>query len=144
MYTVLVEVIHLLLPHSLINWGKEDIHFEAKRGRYSIKIMGWGIFNGIEKYTSWLLLIFVNVNTNKNYTLASEVNLQIILSSAVLHILNWVFHCSTLTAELHKQIAFFLTVQQAVTPTKDFPAPQGSTITPDLNKVCSQRSLKVT
>ncbi len=25
-------------------------------------------------------------------------------------------------------------MQQAVTPTKDLPAPQGSTITPDLNK----------
>ena len=30
------------------------------------------------------------------------------LSSAVLHILNWVFHCSTLTPELHRTIAFFL------------------------------------
>ena len=32
-------------------------------------------------------------------------NLQIMLSSAVLHILNWVFHCSTLTPELHSTMA---------------------------------------
>ena len=39
------------------------------------------------------------------------------LSSAVLHILNCVFHCSTLTPLLQRTIAFFLTVQHAVTPT---------------------------
>lgn len=34
-----------------------------------------------------------------------------------------VFHCSTETPELHKTRHLFLTVQQAVTPTRDFPAP---------------------
>ena len=63
---------------------------------------------------------------------ASEVNRQITESSAVDHILNCCFHCSTETPLLHKTMAFFLTVQQAVTPTKLFPAPQGKTITPDL------------
>ena len=53
------------------------------------------------------------------------------LSSAVLHILNWVFHCSTLTPLLQSTMAFLRTVQQAVTPTRLFPAPHGSTITPD-------------
>ena len=65
-------------------------------------------------------------------SLALLVNLQIMLSSAVLHILNCCFHCSTLTPELQSTMAFFLTVQQAVTPTRDLPAPHGSTITPDL------------
>jgi hypothetical protein len=59
-------------------------------------------------------------------------DLQIMLSSAVLHILNWVFHCSTLTPELQRTMAFLRTVQHAVTPTSDLPAPHGSTITPDL------------
>ena len=49
--------------------------------------------------------------------MSRDIYLQIMLSSAVLHILNWVFHCSTLTPLLHRTIAFFLTVQQAVTPT---------------------------
>ncbi len=61
---------------------------------------------------------------------ASEVNLQIVLSSAVDHILNWVFHCSTDTPELHKIKARLLTVQAAVTPTKVLPAPQGKTMIP--------------
>lgn len=56
-------------------------------------------------------------------SLASLVNRQIIESSAVDHILNCCFHCSTDTPELHKTSARFLTVQQAVTPTKLLPAP---------------------
>jgi hypothetical protein len=61
-------------------------------------------------------------------------DLQIMLSSAVLHILNCVFHCSTLTPELQRTMAFLRTVQHAVTPTSDLPAPHGSTITPDLDR----------
>merc|ERR1719245_2541091 len=65
-------------------------------------------------------------------SLASEVNLQMVESSAVDHILNCCFHCSTETPLLQSTMAFFRTVQQAVTPTKLFPAPQGKTMTPDL------------
>ena len=56
-------------------------------------------------------------------SLASLVNRQIIESSAVDHILNCCFHCSTETPELHRTRARFLTVQHAVTPTKLLPAP---------------------
>lgn len=54
---------------------------------------------------------------------ASLVNRQIIESSAVDHILNCCFHCSTDTPELHRTRARLRTVQQAVTPTKLLPAP---------------------
>lgn len=63
------------------------------------------------------------------------------LSSAVDHILNCCFHCSTETPELHRTNARFLIVQQAVTPTNDLPAPQGKTITPDLNKNSTKKCL---
>ncbi|KAH9387732.1 hypothetical protein TYRP_008926 [Tyrophagus putrescentiae] len=46
------------------------------------------------------------------------------LSSAVLHNLNCIRHCSTETEELQS------TRQQAVTPTRNLPAPQGRTMTP--------------
>merc|ERR1719471_2764733 len=44
-------------------------------------------------------------------SLASEVKRQIIESSAVDHILNCCFHCSTETPELQSTIAFLRTVQ---------------------------------
>lgn len=56
-------------------------------------------------------------------SLASEVNRQIWLSSMVDHILNWAFHCSTETAELPNTKHRLRTVQAAVTPTSDLPAP---------------------
>ena len=55
--------------------------------------------------------------------MASEVNLQIKLSSTVDHILNWDLHCSTATPEVHRTKHLFLTVHAAVTPTRVLPAP---------------------
>lgn len=49
-------------------------------------------------------------------SLASDVKRHIIESSAVDHILNWAFHCSTETPELQRTKQRFLTVQHAVTP----------------------------
>lgn len=37
--------------------------------------------------------------------------------------------------DVHKTNVLFLTVQAAVIPTSDFPAPQGSTIIPDLARL---------
>lgn len=54
---------------------------------------------------------------------ASVAYLQIMLSSAVDHILNCCFHCSTDTPELHNTSARLRTVQHAVTPTRLLPAP---------------------
>mgnify|MGYP003571710627 CR=1 FL=1 len=50
----------------------------------------------------------------------------------------WFLHCSTATALVHKTIADFLSVDVAVTPTRVFPAPQGSTMIPDLRGVKSR------
>ncbi len=57
-------------------------------------------------------------------SLTSEVKRQIMLSSAVLHSLNCIRHCSTETEKLQS------TRQQEVTPTKNLSAPQGRTTTP--------------
>ena len=80
---------------------------------------------------------------------ASEVNLAIISSVAVDHILNCARHCYEIiefilivmkthldsntrcTPDVHRTIQRFRTVVQAVTPTKVLPAPHGRTITPD-------------
>ena len=55
-----------------------------------------------------MLLVDPEKNIGKKTTqkLWKKPYLQIMLSSAVLHILNWVFHCSTLTPELHSTIAY--------------------------------------
>lgn len=58
---------------------------------------------------------------------ASWVKRQIVLSSAVDHILNCVFHCSTETPELQRIRARLLIVHAVVTPTSVLPAPQGNT-----------------
>jgi hypothetical protein len=70
----------------------------------------------------------INIALPIGLSLASDVNRQIIESSAVDHILNCCFHCSTLTPLLHRTKALFLTVQHAVTPTNDFPALENSQI----------------
>ena len=72
-------------------------------------------------------------------SLASEVKQQIMLSSAVLHSLNCIRHCSTETKELQITRQRFRTVQQAVTPAKDLPAPQGSTMTPERARPSSSK-----
>ncbi len=66
---------------------------------------------------------------------ASEVKRQIWESSMVDHILNWAFHCSTDTEEFPSTRQRLRTVQAAVTPTSDLPAPAGqnSRITKHLN-----------
>lgn len=68
-------------------------------------------------------------------SLASEVNLQIKLSSTVDHILNWDLHCSTATPEVARQMHLFLTVQAAVTPTRVFPAPRTKRFSFPCNKI---------
>lgn len=75
----------------------------------------------------WVCVIIEYVVTNIpqpiGLSFASLVKRQIIESSAVDHILNCCFHCSTDTPELHSTRARLRTVQQAVTPTKLLPAP---------------------
>lgn len=67
--------------------------------------------------------VVTNIPHPIGLSFASLVNRQIIESSAVDHILNCCFHCSTDTPELHSTRARLRTVQQAVTPTKLLPAP---------------------
>ena len=43
---------------------------------------------------------------------------------------NWYFHWSTDTALVHSTSVLFLTRAAALTPTRLFPAPQGSTMMP--------------
>ena len=46
--------------------------------------------------------------------------------------MNCSFHCCTLALLMHMIMVAFLMVVAAVTPVSDFPAPQGSTMMPDL------------
>lgn len=68
----------------------------------------------------------------RNLSLLSEVKRQIWSSRMFDHRLNWKAHWSTETAFVAKQRQLFFIRQAAETPTRDFPAPQGSTIIPDL------------
>lgn len=68
----------------------------------------------------------------RNLSLLSEVKRQIWSSCMVDHNLNWKAHWSTETAFVAKQRQLFFMRHAAETPTRDFPAPQGSTIMPDL------------
>lgn len=67
--------------------------------------------------------VVINIPQPIGLSFASLVNRQIMESSAVDHILNCCFHCSTDTPELQSTRARLRTVQQAVTPTKLLPAP---------------------
>lgn len=68
----------------------------------------------------------------RNLSLLSDVKRQIWSSRMVDHNLNWNAHWSTETAFVAKQRQLFLIRDAAETPTRDFPAPQGKTIMPDL------------
>lgn len=68
----------------------------------------------------------------RNLSLLSDVNRQIWSSRMVDHNLNWNAHWSTETALVAKQRQLFFIREAADTPTKDFPAPHGNTIIPDL------------
>lgn len=68
----------------------------------------------------------------RNLSLLSDVNRHICSSRIVDQSLNWKAHWSTETAFVAKQRQLFFIRQAAETPTRDFPAPQGRTIIPDL------------
>lgn len=79
-----------------------------------------------ERLVVWPSMEYVLMATEQpiGLSLASDVKRQICESSMVDHILNWAFHCSTDTEEFPNTRQRFRTVQAAVTPTRDFPAPE--------------------
>lgn len=79
-----------------------------------------------ERLVVWPSMEYVLMATEQpmGLSLASDVKRQICESSMVDHILNWDFHCSTDTEEFPNTRQRLRTVQAAVTPTRDFPAPE--------------------
>jgi hypothetical protein len=49
----------------------------------------------------------------------------------LVNFLSWFFHYGITIDELQNTIVFFFTIAVATIPTRVFPDPQGSTITPD-------------
>jgi hypothetical protein len=68
----------------------------------------------------------------RNLSLLSDVKRQIWSSLTVDHSLNWKAHWSTDTAFVARQRQLFFIRHAADTPTRDFPAPHGKTMIPDL------------
>jgi hypothetical protein len=87
-----------------------------------------------------------SILANGNWKKLFDLHNKLMLTIPVDHILNCCFHCSTDTPELHSTKARLRTVQQAVTPTKLFPAPAHNIQTHhcqaySIRTLCSERTI---
>ena len=98
--------------HAVIRW-KQTVSFEYPATQFTFLLS----FTYTHTHT-----ILANGKWTKLFDLCNKLKLAI----PVDHILNCCFHCSTDTPELQSTKARLRTVQQAVTPTKLFPAPAHS------------------
>ena len=102
---------------------------------FSVSYLFNNLFRFFRPLTTKRTILYVVTTTPalpRNLSLLSDVKRQICSSRMVDQSLNWKAHWSTETAFVAKQRQLFFIRLAAETPTRDFPAPQGSTIMPDL------------
>jgi len=123
---VIIEYVVIRIPHPIGLSLASEVNLQIMLSSAENKL-------SFEYPTTQFTLLLSFTHTHIHITLANGKWMKLLdlcnklkLAIPVDHILNCCFHCSTDTPELQSTKARLRTVQQAVTPTKLFPAPAHS------------------